>query len=79
MDKPNIISYNTYRRIAKTHAINDKTITGKPITYNKLKHRVDNYMNKQKPKQTEPFKALLMSYMNGEIDYAELMSNLINK
>ena len=42
MDKPNIISYNTYRRIAKTHDIKDKTITGKPITYNKLKHRVEH-------------------------------------
>ena len=47
MDKRNIISYYTYRRIANTHDIKVEAITGKPITYNRLKHRVDQFENKK--------------------------------
>ena len=74
-----IISYNTYRKYARKYNIKDKTNNGKPITYNKLKHRIDDYMNKQKSAKPEPFKALLMSYMNDKIDHAEFMTNFINK
>jgi hypothetical protein len=47
MDKRNIISYYTYRRIANKHDIKVETITGKPVTYNKLKHRVDDFERKK--------------------------------
>ena len=45
-----IISYNTYRKHAEKYNIKDKTKNGKPITYNKLKHRVDDHLNKKKNK-----------------------------
>ena len=32
-----------------------------------------------KPAKPEPFKALLMSYMNDVIDHPEFMTNFINK
>ena len=73
-----IISYNTYRKYARKHDIEYKTNNGKPITYNKLKHRIDDYMNKKKPKKPDPFKALLMSYMNDKIDHDEFMTTFIN-
>ena len=77
-NRPHIISYNTYRKYARKPDIKDKTKIDKPITYNKLKHRVDDYMNKLKPKNPEPFKALLMSYMNDKIDHDEFMTTFIN-
>ena len=46
MEKQKPRSYYAYRRIANKHDIKDKTITGKPVTYNKLKHRVDQFENK---------------------------------
>ena len=73
-----IISYNTYCKYARKHDIKDKTKIDKPITYNKLKHRVDDYMSKQKPEKPEPFKSLLMSYMNDEIGHDEFMTTFIN-
>ena len=76
---PHIISYNTYRKYARKHDIKDKTNNGKPITYNKLKHKIDDYMNKQKSAKPEPFKALLMSYMNDKIDHDEFMTTFINR
>ena len=51
-NRPHIISYNTYRTCANKYNIKYKTNNGKPITYNKLKHRIDDYMNKKKPKKT---------------------------
>ena len=83
MDKPNIISYYTYRRIANKHDIKDKTITGKPVTYNKLKHRVDQFETKQHIKmktnstlaETTTEQQLhknVMKYINSEIDENEL-------
>ena len=50
--KSHIISYNTYRRIAKKHYIKDKTSSGKPVTYKKLRNRIQNHKNLQKKKQT---------------------------
>ena len=71
------ISYNTYRKLAKKYNIKDRTNNGQPVTYNKLKHRVDDYMSKRKPEKPEPFKSLLMSYMNDEIGHDEFMTNFI--
>ena len=48
-----IISYNTYRKHAEKYNIKDKTKNGKPITYNKLKHRVDDHLNKKKNKNKQ--------------------------
>ena len=51
-----IISYNTYRKHAKKYNIKDKTNNGKPITYNKLKHRIVQFESK-KHKKPEPFES----------------------
>ena len=51
-----IISYNTYRKHAKKLNIEDKTIIGKPSTYNKLKHRTNDHLNKSKIKNVNHLK-----------------------
>ena len=48
MYKQNTRSYCTYRRIANKHDIKVETITGKPVTYNKLKHRADQFEHKKR-------------------------------
>ena len=82
-----IISYNTYRSYSKKYNIKYKTNNGKPNTYNKLKHRVDDHLNKKKNKTNNydarlcidehiPSKQQLHNYMikyvNGEINENEL-------
>ena len=73
--KSNIISYNTYRRIAKKHNIKDKTNNGKPVTYKKLRNRIQNHKNLQKKKQADVITSLLIAYLNDKINHDELMSN----
>jgi hypothetical protein len=75
-----IISYNTYRKHAEKYNIKDKTKNGKPITYNKLKHRIDDYLNKKKNKTNNYDKHIpelsskqqlhnyMIKYINGEIN-----------
>ena len=83
MDKRNIISYYTYRRFANKHGVKNKTITGKPVTYNKLKHRVDQFDNKKRSdminKNTlteavteQHLYTNIVKYINSEIDDNEL-------
>ena len=74
--KSHIISYNTYRRIAKKHDIKDKTSNGKPLTYKKLRSRIQNHMNVSKKRNTNGFMSLLIAYMNDKINHDELMSHL---
>ncbi len=74
-----IISYNTYRKHAEKYNIKDKTKNGKPITYNKLKHRIDDYLNKRKNKELTTIKNMLIAYMNDDIEHDELMSNFVKK
>jgi len=48
-----IISYNTYRKHAKKYNIKDKTNNGKPVTYNKLKHRVEQFESNKNSKRNK--------------------------
>ena len=85
MDKRNIISYYTYRRFANKHGVKNKTITGKPVTYNKLKHRVDHFENEKhcdiNNNDTITEHNLhnhIIKYMNCEIDDNELNTVMHN-
>ena len=85
MEKQQPRSYYTYLRIANKHDIKDKTITGKPVTYNKLKHRVDQFENKNhcninnNDTLTEHnLHNHIIKYMNCEIDENEL-NNFIHQ
>ena len=73
--KSQIISYKTYRRIAKKHNIKDKTNNGKPVTYKKLRNRIEQCKHKNKSKQEDGIMFLLMAYMNDKINHDDLMSN----
>ena len=83
MDKRSIMSYYTYRRIANKHDIKYETITGKPITYNRLEHRVDQFENKKRSDMThentlteaiteQQLHHKMLKYINSEIDENEL-------
>ena len=74
--KSQIVSYNTYRRIAKKHNIKDKTSNGKPVTYKKLRNRIQNHKNVLKKRNTNRLMSLLIAYLNDKIDHDELMSKL---
>ncbi len=74
-----IISYDKYRSYSKKYNIKYKTKNGKPITYNKLKHRVDDHLNKRKNKELTTIKNMLIAYMNDDIEHDELMSNFVKK
>ncbi len=74
--KSQIISYNTYRRIAKKHNIKDKTSSGKPVTYKKLRNRIQNHKNVSKKRNTNEIMTLLITYLNDKIDHDELMSKM---
>ena len=79
MDEQNTRSYYTYRRIANKHDIKVETITGKPVTYHKLKHRVDQFehkkrssMNRRNTLTEQDMRNHMVRYMNCEIDDKEL-------
>ena len=74
--KSHIISYNTYRRIAKKYDIRDTTSSGKPVTYKKLRNRIQNHKNLQKKKEKDGIRSWLIAYLNDKIDHDELMSKL---
>ena len=74
--KAPVISYNTYRRIAKKHEIKDETSNGKPVTYKKLRNRIQNHKNVLKKKQADGIMSLLITYLNDKIDHDEFMSKL---
>ena len=74
--KSQIISYNTYRRIAKKHNIKDKTSSGKPVTYKKLRNRIQNHKNVSKKRNANDIMTWLTAYMNDEIDHDEMMSKM---
>ena len=74
--KSQITPYNTYRRIAMKHDIKDKTSSGKPVTYKKLRNRIQNHKNVLKKRNTNRFMFLLIAYLNDKIDHDELMSKL---
>ena len=65
------------RNYCNKYNIKRYTNLGKPFTYNELKHRINDHINKHKPKH-EPFKTLLMSYFNDEINHEDFMYNFIN-
>ena len=83
MDKQNVISYHTYQRIAIKHDVTYETITGKPVTYNKLKHRIDQFEHKKRSDMTnkntlteavteQQLYTNIVKYINSEIDDNEL-------
>ena len=83
MDKRNIISDYTYRRIPNKHDIKYETITGKPVTYNKLKHRIDQFEHKKRSNMhnnnastetitEQQLHSNIVKYINSEIDETEL-------
>ena len=74
--KSQIVSNNTYRRIAKKHDIKDETNDGKPVTYKKQRNRIQNHMNVSKKKNTNGIMSLMIKYLNDNIDHDELMSKL---
>ena len=74
--KSQIVSYNTYRRIAKKHDIKDTTSNGKPLTYKKLRNKIQNHMNVLKKRNTNGIMSLMIKYLNDKIDHNELMSKL---
>ena len=83
MDEQKPRSYYTYLRIANKHDIKDKTITGKQITYNKLKHRVDQFENKKRSNMNtnktiteQQLHTNMVKYINCEIDENE-MNNIM--
>ena len=76
LQRSHIISYNTYSRIAMKHDIKDKTNNGKPLTYKKLRNRIQNHMNVLKKRNTNGILSLVIAYLNDKIDHEELMSNL---
>ena len=76
LQKSQIVSYNTYRRIAKKHDIKDETNNGKPVTYKKLRNRIQNHMNVLKKRNTNEIMSMMIAYLNDKIDHDELMSKL---
>ena len=74
--KSQIVSYNTYRRIAKKHDIKDTTSNGKPLTYKKLRNKIQNHTNVLKKKYTDGIMSLMIKYLNDKIDHDEFMSKL---
>ena len=74
--KSQIVSYNTYRRIAKKHDIKDTTSNGKPLTYKKLRNKIQNHMHVLKKRNTNGIMSLMIKYLNDKIDHNELMSKL---
>ena len=71
------MNYNKIIYYCNKYNIKRYTLNGKTFTYNKLKHRINDHINKHKPKH-EPFKTLLMSYFNDEINHEDFMYNFIN-
>ena len=76
LQKSHIISYNTYRRIAKKHDIKDETNNGKPLTYKKLRNRIQNRKDVLKKRNTNGIMSLMIRYLNDTIDRDELMSKV---
>ena len=74
--KSQITSYNTYRRIAMKHDIKDKTSSGKPVTYKKLRNRIQNRRNVLKKRNTNGIMSLLIAYLNDKLEHDEMMSKL---
>ena len=74
--KSPVISYSTYRRIARKHNIRDTTSNGKPVTYKKLRNRIQNHKSTHKKKQADGIMSLLITYLNDKIDHDELMSKM---
>ena len=70
------VSYNTYRRIAKKYDVKDTTSSGKPVTYTKLRNRIQNHKNVLKKRNTNRIMSVLLAYLNDKIDHDELMSKL---
>ncbi len=74
--KSQIISYNTYRRIAKKHNIKDETSSGKPVTYKKLRNRIQHHKNVLKKRSANEIMTWLIAYLNDKTDHEELISKL---
>ena len=70
------VSYNTYRRIAKKYNIKDTTSSGKPVTYKKLRNRIQNRRNVLKKRNTNGIMSLLIAYLNDKLEHDEMMSKL---
>jgi CRISPR/Cas system CMR-associated protein Cmr3 (group 5 of RAMP superfamily) len=61
------------------HDIKDKTSSGKPVTYKKLKNRIQNHKNVSKKRRTNGIMSLMIAYLDDRIDHDELMSKLNEK
>ena len=70
------VSYNTYRRMAKKYDIKDATSSGKPVTYKKLRNRIQNRRNVFKKRNTNGIMSLLIAYLNDKLEHDEMMSKL---
>ena len=70
------VSYNTYRRIAKKYDVKDTTSSGKPVTYKKLRNRIQNRRNVFKKRNTNGIMSLLIAYLNDKLEHDEMMSKL---
>ena len=70
------VSYNTYRRIAKKYDVKDTTSSGKPVTYKKLRNRIQNRRNVLKKRNTNGIMSLLIAYLNDKLEHDEMMSKL---
>ena len=70
------VSYNTYRRMAKKYDIKDATSSGKPVTYKKLRNRIQNRRNVLKKRNTNGIMSLLIAYLNDKLEHDEMMSKL---
>lgn len=70
------VSYNTYRRIAKKYDVKDTTSSGKPVTYKKLRNRIQNRRNVLKKRNTNGIMSLLIAYLNDNLEHDEMMSKL---
>ena len=70
------VSYNTYRRIAKKYNVKDTTSSGKPVTYKKLRNRIQNRRNVLKKRNTNGIMSLLIAYLNDKLEHDEMMSKL---
>ena len=66
------------RNYCNKYNIKRYTDLGKPITHSKLKNIINDHTNKKHKPKHEPFKTLLMSYFNDEINHEDFMYTFIN-
>lgn len=64
-----VISYNTYKKKANKYLIDYCTNGGKKITYNKLRHKINDFENKKhNVSQKQKMYNNIKLYLEGDID-----------